>query len=406
MYDGNGAHRGRFHHHGVHTVLLLFFYATCQKQSCEQRDFQRMLHRLDFSLWSHKDMNVTVPGRVNLIGEHIDYHNLAVLPMAIQRRIRIDYERIDEAVVRGYSEKYGTAEVCLAGELTPDAGGSWSNYIKAAVAAVRGRWKVTQGIEAKVTSDLPAAAGLSSSSALLTGFTIALLRANGIEPTVQQLMEVLPDGEQFVGTRGGGMDHAAVLASAAGCALLVEFAPLGLKSVPIPDTWQFIVAHSLTTAEKSGAMREALQLEDVWRVKMRSKKCVRGSQSSNDDEQRTFRHVESEGRRVKDAVDALKRADKETFGKLLCESHRSLRDDLRVSRSELDELVNVAMENKALGARLTGAGFGGCAIVFCETAERERVAQGLVDGFYAKRKGFERDTHLIFAEPSAGALHG
>jgi galactokinase len=109
---------------------------------------------------------------------------------------------------------------------------------------------------------------------------------------------------------------------------------------------------------------------------------------------------------VKDAVDALKRADKEAFGTLLCESHNSLRDDLRVSRPELDELVDVAMENKALGARLTGAGFGGCAIVFCETADRERVAQGLVDGFYAKRKGFDRETHLIFAEPSAGALRG
>lgn len=362
-----------------------------------------MLHRLDFSLWSHKDMNVTVPGRVNLIGEHIDYHNLAVLPMAIQRRISIDYEKINEGAVRGYSEKYGTAEVCLTGELTPDAGGSWSNYIKAAVAAVRGRWKVTQGIEAKVTSDLPAAAGLSSSSALLTGFTIALLRANGIEPTVQQLMEVLPDGEQFVGTRGGGMDHAAVLASAAGCALLVEFAPLGLKSVPIPDTWQFIVAHSLTTAEKSGAMREAYNSRRV--ASQNAIEKMRGGAKLNDDEARAFRHLESEGRRVKDAVDALKRADKETFGKLLCESHRSLRDDLRVSRSELDELVNVAMENKALGARLTGAGFGGCAIVFCETADRERVAQGLVDGFYAKRKGFERDSHLIFAKPSAGALH-
>jgi galactokinase len=339
---------------------------------------------------------------VNLIGEHIDYHNLAVLPMAIQRRICIDFTTIRDAVVRGYSEEYGHAEVALQAELKPDAPGAWSNYIKAAVQAVRGRWKLTQGIEAKVTSDLPPAAGLSSSSALLCGLTIALLRANGVEPTVEELMEVLPDGEQFVGTRGGGMDHAAVLASEAGCSLLVGFAPLSLRSVPIPDSWSFIVAHSLKTAEKSGGAKEQFNSRRVAGQSGFEK--IRAGSKLSDEEERAVRHVNSEGQRVREAVCALQRNDKETFGALLCESHRSLRDDLRVSCIELDELVDVAMKSKALGARLTGAGFGGCAIVFCEKHDRERMAQALVDGFYAKRSGFEPNKHLIFAEPSAGAL--
>ncbi len=349
-------------------------------------------------------MYVTVPGRVNLIGEHIDYHNLPVLPMAIQRRIRIDYAAINDPVVRARSQRYGTAEIDVKGELKPETGGAWTNYIKAAVAAVRGRWEIAQGIEAKITSDLPAAAGLSSSSALLTGFAIALLRANSIEPTVGELMEVLPDGEQFVGTRGGGMDHAAVLASEAGCGLLVDFAPLHLTSVPIPDTWQFIVAHSLTTAEKSGTAREAFNLRR--RDSQNALEKTRAGLSLTSDEARALRHVESEHQRVKSAVCALKGEDKQCFGQLLCDSHRSLRDDLRVSCAELDELVEDAMNQGAIGARLTGAGFGGCAIVFCEKHDRHRVAQGLMDGFYAKRPGFERDSHLIFAEPSAGALHG
>ena len=348
-------------------------------------------------------MYVTVPGRVNLIGEHIDYHNLAVLPMAIQRRLRVDYSTIQDAAVRAYSEKYGNAEVSLSGELRPGAAGDWSNYIKAAVAAVRTRWTLRQGIEAKVTSDLPAAAGLSSSSALLSGFTLALLRANGIEPTIGELMDVLPDGEQFVGTRGGGMDHAAVLACEAGCALLLEFAPLAMKSVPIPDSWQFIVAHSLTTAEKSGAAREAFNSRRVASQSAIEK--TRDGLKLTEDESRALRHVQSEKQRVTDAVEALRRADAKTFGELLCGSHASLRDDLRVSCAALDELVDVAMGSGALGARLTGAGFGGCAIVFCEKKNRERVAEGLVSGFYAKRPEFERETHLIFAEPSAGALH-
>jgi galactokinase len=229
-------------------------------------------------------------------------------------------------------------------------------------------------------------------------------------------MEVLPDGEQFVGTRGGGMDHAAVLASRAGCALLIEFAPLQLIDVPIPDTWSFIVAHSLKTAEKSGAAREQFNARRVAgqnalaKLGIASYRCAveqhwQGDLARlNDDELRTFRHVVSEYKRVRDAVAALRAADKLAFGELLYESHRSLRDDLRVSCAELDELVDLALTNKALGARLTGAGFGGCAIVFCETRERERIAQALVDGFYAKRSGFDRAKHLIFAEPSAGAL--
>jgi len=364
---------------------------------------------------------VAVPGRVNLIGEHVDYHNLPVLPMAIQRRIRIDYKGIDDRSVRANSEHYEAAQVGLDVDLQPGVAGDWSNYIKAAVKAVQSRWNLSHGIEAKVTSDLPAAAGLSSSSALLTGFTIALLRANGMEPTVSELMDVLPDGEQFVGTRGGGMDHASVLANRQGCALLVEFAPLGLKDVPIPDTWSFVVAHSLKTAEKSGAARErynsrraagqtaltTLGIESYrWAVENRSREeLLQMSDSLEGDEQRTFRHVVSEFGRVQDAMAALRRSDKEAFGDLLCQSHRSLRDDLRVSCAELDELVELAMKNKALGARLTGGGFGGCAIVFCETSDRERMAQALVDGFYAKRSGFEPSTHLIFAEPSAGALH-
>jgi galactokinase len=101
----------------------------------------------------------------------------------------------------------------------------------------------------------------------------------------------------------------------------------------------------------------------------------------------------------------MRRADKEAFGALLCASHRSLRDDLQVSCAELDELVELAMKNNALGARLTGAGFGGCAIVFCDVSERKRLAQAMVAGFYSKRSGFEQEKHLIFAEPSAGALH-
>src|SRR4029077_12280741 len=112
------------------------------------------------------------------------------------------------------------------------------------------------GIDATIEADLPPAAGLSSSSALIVAVTLALLRANRIEATFEELMEILPEGEQFVGTRGGGMDHAASLASREGCASLIEFVPLAVHHIPIPEDWAFLVANSLHTAEKSGAVRE------------------------------------------------------------------------------------------------------------------------------------------------------
>jgi galactokinase len=358
---------------------------------------------------------VSAPGRVNLIGEHIDYHGLPVLPIAIRRSVRVAFRPRADGRIRAVSAGYGVRDFGWTADLAPTAAGDWENYLRAAACAVGRKWGTGRGVDAAIVSDLPPAAGLSSSSALIVAFTLSLLRANGATPTFEELMEVLPEGEQFVGTRGGGMDHAAVVASKAGCALLVEFGPLRLSDVPIPDGWSFLVAHSLKTAEKSGGAREHYNSRRVAGQAALNKLGIKSYRevaelpdlgALSDEEKRTFRHVVTEGQRVCQAVAAMRRADKEAFGELLCESHRSMRDDLQVSCGELDELVEVAMKNRALGARLTGAGFGGCAIVFCEVGERGRIAQALVDGFYAKRSGFVQDRHLIFAEPSAGALHG
>src|SRR5215468_3258666 len=199
---------------------------------------------------------VAAPGRVNLIGEHIDYHNLPVLPMALTRAVRIDFIPRADHHITAESDSYGRREFDWTSGLTPVARGDWENYLRASAQAISGKWGVLRGIDAHISSDLPAAAGLSSSSALLVAFTLALLRANHHEATFEELMEILPDGEQFVGTRGGGMDHAASLGSRAGCASLIQFAPLSIERIPIPAGWTFLVAHSMQTAEKSGAVRE------------------------------------------------------------------------------------------------------------------------------------------------------
>ena len=108
--------------------------------------------------------------------------------------------------------------------------------------------------------------------------------------------------------------------------------------------------------------------------------------------------------RVREAVAALRQGDAATFGRLLYASHESLRDLLRVSCPALDNLVAAARRAGALGARLTGAGFGGCAVVFCEAADRERVRAGLIEHYYSAQSGFNPAMHLIDAQPSDGAL--
>ena len=356
------------------------------------------------------------PGRVNLIGEHIDYHGLAVLPMALGRRIEVAYRPRKDRRIAAESAPYGRREFEWSERLTPVAAGDWENYLRAAAQAVGREWGVLHGIDARVTSDLPAAAGLSSSTALLVAFTLALLQANGRAARFHELMEILPDGEQFVGTRGGGMDHAASLASKAGCSTLVEFAPLTVRHIPVPADWRMLVVHSLQTAEKSGAAREEYNLRRkagdtaLARLGLSSygdALAIAGEAAARLDagpERDSFLHTASEALRVRAAARAMEQADLAAFGRLLLESHVSLRDRLRVSCPALDRLVEAAMESGAVGARLTGAGFGGCAVVLCHERDAAKVRRGLINRYYAGREGFDESRHLIDAVPGAGAL--
>jgi len=349
---------------------------------------------------------VSAPGRVNLIGEHIDYHGLPVLPMALRRSVRVRFEPRQDRRITAESEQYEPRAFEWTPNLAPVAAGDWENYLRAAAQAIGGKWGVMNGIDAHIASDLPPAAGLSSSSALLVAFTLALLRANGREASFEELMEILPDGEQFVGTRGGGMDHAASLGSKEGCASLVSFAPISVCHVPIPPGWAFLVAHSMHTAEKSGAVRErynavrAAGNEALRELGFASYAEAVAKADLAGMTQKVFLHVVSEARRVMECVEAMRADEPERFGKLLLDSHASLRDRLEVSSPALDRLVEAAMAGGALGARLTGAGFGGCVVVLCRRDGIDRVREGLLRSFYRSGPAL-----LFEAEAGAGAVH-
>ena len=362
---------------------------------------------------------VQAPGRVNLIGEHIDYHGLPVLPIAMDRRIRIRFRaRGDRRICASSAAPFGRREFAWTGDLQPVAAGDWENYLRAAASAVASRWGLCAGVDAWIAADLPPAAGLASSSALIVAFTLCLLAANGIHAGFEELMAILPEGEHFVGTRGGGMDHAAILASRAGCASLIEFAPLAVRHIAVPGDWAFLVAHSLDTAEKSGNARAAYNARRqagtaaLARLGVASYREVIAAphrhaefltRLTSLEERDAFLHITSEAARVAEGVAAMRAGDAAAFGRLLTQSQGSLRDRLRVSSPALDRLVDAALACGALGARLTGAGFGGAIVALINKSDLPALRRGLIASYYAGRADFRDADHLIDAEPAAGA---
>jgi len=377
-------------------------------------------------------LRVRAPGRVNLIGEHIDYNDLSVLPMAIQRHVTLLVRPRQDRLIRVASTAPGHAhrEFAIAHEIPPFATGDWGNYVKAAVQALEREHGSLTGYDALIHSTVPVAAGLSSSSALVIGIAIATLAANGRSWQAVPLAEAMARAERYTGTQGGGMDQAISIGAVEGTASRVDFAPLRITPVPVPPSWRIVVAHSLSRAEKSGGaqatynrrteecraalnlVQGALGLEgagaDGYRgllARFAADDLVRTGKSTLDgDLRRRFRHVVTEADRVRRAEAALRAADLATFGALLSASHASLRDDYEVSSPALDELVALAEDAGAVGARLTGAGMGGCIVAVAPADAAEHVLDRLRAGFYAPRRppGPLGD-YLFIAEPSAGA---
>jgi galactokinase len=379
---------------------------------------------------------VRAPGRVNLIGEHIDYNGLSVLPMAIQRHVMLIVRPRTDRVVRVASTAPGhePRDFEVAETIPPFPTGDWGNYVKAAIQALEREHGSLAGFDALIHSTVPVAAGLSSSSALVIGVALALLTANRRSWDPLPLAEAMAQAERYTGTQGGGMDQAISLGAVEGTASRVDFAPLRITPVPVPPAWRFIVAHSLSRAEKSGGAqvtynrrtvecREALQrIEQAagsagaaggrggkgypgLLSRLDARTLVEMAESALDgDLLRRFRHVVTEADRVRRAEAALRAADLPALGDLLSASHASLRDDYEVSSPALDVLVALAEEAGAVGARLTGAGMGGCIVAVAPADAADTVLDRLRADFYAPRSpSGPLDDYLFVAEPSAGA---
>jgi galactokinase len=372
---------------------------------------------------------------VNLIGEHTDYNGLPVFPMALQKQVRIAVRARDDGMVILHNEdaRFPAVEFEIEPAIPPYVQGSWGNYAKAPANEMARRFAIWRGFEGLVSSDVPVAAGLSSSSALVNAVGLALAHINEVPTEPRLLAEVMADAEQYVGTRGGGMDQAISLGARDRCAARITFAPLRLRHVSVPDDWCFVVADTGVRAEKSGAARTAYNLrrkecEEALRVvgghiateNLTEKLTTTyaelveavdpdtlvaiGEHVLSGNLARRFRHVIREAERVERAVDRMVAADTVGFGTLMDQSHASLRTDFLVSSGELDEVVAIAREGGAAGARLTGAGFGGCVVALADRWTVGEVLETLVGEYYERRDMADLiDDRLFVAVPSPGA---
>ena len=375
------------------------------------------------------------PGRVNLLGEHTDYNALPVLPMALQREARLALRPRDDGIVRiqNLDREFDSIEFEVHPRIPASAPGHWENYCKAPADELACRFAIWRGFDAVFASSVPVAAGLSSSSALVNALGIALAHVNEVGLDALELADLMAEAERYTGTRGGGMDQAISMCAKRGCAARIDFQPLRLAHVAVPEDWCFIVADTGVRAEKSGAAQGAYNrrreeceeaLEIVTGV-VREAGVTRGrldrypqllsaigedaalsagSDALTGNLGRRFRHVITEASRVTKAADLLLSADLDGFGDLMDASHESLRTDFHVSSPELDELVAIAREGGAVGARLTGAGFGGCTVSLSDRGSVDGVLKALVADYYEPRGLSDGlDDRLFVAIPSQGA---
>ena len=339
------------------------------------------------------------PGRVNLIGGHVDYNEGLVLPVAVALDTAVAYRPRLDRRLRIYSAEFDEVVEYDIDSLTPGTVSGWAAYPAGVAWAVVGAGFPIRGLDAAVVSSIPIGGGLSSSAALEVAFAAALRQSSDLEIPNVELAKLCQRAEnQFVGVRCGIMDQVASACAQTGRALLLDCRSLEIRPVALPATLRIAILctgidRELRSSEYNKRRYECEEavrrlaavdadiraLRDVEPERLHS--LLRHLTPPLD---RRVRHVVGEIERVSLAAAALEQGESERFGELMFASHRSLRDDYQVSSDELDSLVALAQRAPgAIGARLTGAGFGGCTV--------NVVSAALLDDFVASAsEGYER----------------
>jgi galactokinase len=338
---------------------------------------------------------VRAPGRVNLIGDHTDYQGGLCLPIAIDRDVLVGYRPRSDGRLRVRS---------LDLEADMDEG-TWARPVTEAVSLIAPRApRPFTGFDAAITSTVPIGSGLSSSAAFAVALvivtaTIADLHLGPIEIALAaQAVE-----QRASGVPCGVMDQLASVAGQAGHALLLDCRTLEITPVALPPTVGVLVIHSgLERALATSAYAERRNACEAAAARL-GLPTLRDAAIDAVADDPFARHVVTENARVEAFADALSAGDLTAAGALMLSSHRSLRDDFAVSTPELDLLVELSVEAGAFGARLTGAGFGGCIVALVERSDLERIAADVV-GRYRAESGREPNAFAVSAVDGAGPV--
>ncbi|MFR9755429.1 galactokinase [Streptomyces sp. TR06-5] len=358
------------------------------------------------------------PGRVNLIGEHTDYNDGFVLPLALPRTTRVAAARRDDGVLRLFSRQAaadGAATFRLADAAPPGRG--WAAYPLGVAWALREEAgpSALPGADLFVDSTVPPGAGLSSSAALEVATGLALAELHGPAPDRARLAALCRRAENdFAGVPCGVMDQMASACCIEGHALFLDTRDLGRRQVPLDLASHGLrllvmdtrVRHSLADgayAERRAGCEEAARLLGAAALRDVPAEDGRGAPADRVADpalRRLVRHVVSENQRVLRTVALLDAGQLRAVGPVLTAGHASLRDDFAVSCPELDLAVGTAVAAGALGARMTGGGFGGSAIALVEDARAATVGEAVAAAF---AEAGHREPGIFEALPAAGA---
>lgn len=368
---------------------------------------------------SAADVTVRAPGRVNLIGEHTDYNDGFVLPAAIDRAIEFGARRRADRTVRAYSIDFREKVEFNLDAIEKDENYPWSNYLRGVLKFLQEDGHQLAGADMVFGGNVPREAGLSSSAAVEVGAVALAAKLFNIQLEPLEVVRLARRAENdFVEVPCGIMDQFACALGKRGHALFLDCRDLAYRYVPLSGRVKIVVCNSgvrraLAASEYEIRLKQCRQAVAQLGTTGLAVKSLReidlmdlevASHSLSEILLKRSRHVVSENDRVLKAVKDLEKGDLESFGRLMVASHESLRDDYEVSCRELDVLVEVALKQPGvLGARMTGAGFGGCTVNLVRAGAAESFAEAVQEG-YNKATGLNAEIYVC--EASDGALAG
>jgi galactokinase len=343
------------------------------------------------------------PGRVNLIGGQVDYHEGLIVSMAIDRDIVVDLTPGAGTHIRATSREFdGEVVVAIDGRDDPRAiTPPWGRTIGAVVQRLVELGYPPPPCDCAITSTVPVGAGLSSSAAISVACTMALADAAGFEIGADDLALFAQDVEhRATGVPCGIQDPMASVRGAAGRAVFLDCRSLSTELLPLPPELQVVVVHSGVPRMLEATPYAQRRAESIAVGERLGVRALRDATFEQVRDIPRGRHAVTEIRRVRAFADALRRGDIDALGPLMLESHASSRDDMEVSTPELNALVDALVGAGALGARLTGAGFGGCVVALAPADRAETIAAAAVDTY---ESCVSRTATAWLMQPSPGA---